>query len=237
VIAVSSKTRAEIVVIRRQLGITAPFISENGGGIFFEKGSFGALEPLPETIVDQGLCKLALGAPYEDLVDCLREIGKELGWNIRGFVDMSLQEISQRTGLNESAARLARQREFDEPFVVVAPQSAEEGLLSEAARKRGYIISVGGRFYHLHGKNEKGHAVDVIRSLYVKLYGEVTTVALGDSPNDFPMLQRADIPVLVRSNREFTALEETILHLKRTREKGPRGWNSAVLDILDNEEA
>ncbi|MFH1490792.1 MAG: HAD-IIB family hydrolase, partial [Pseudomonadota bacterium] len=34
-ILVSSKTRAEINVIRNELGLTAPFISENGGGIFF----------------------------------------------------------------------------------------------------------------------------------------------------------------------------------------------------------
>lgn len=237
VILVSSKTRAEMVVIREQLGISSPFISENGGGIFFNEGTFGTLEPMPETIVDQGLCKLILGSTYEVLVECLRSIRVELGWHIRGFADMSLQEISHRTGLDESRARLASLREFDEPFVVIDPESPEEELLSEAARKRGCSITAGGRFYHLHGTNDKGGAMDILTSWYVNLYKDVTTVALGDSPNDFPMLQRADVPVLVRSKQEFAALEEVIPRLRSTRDRGPQGWNEAILDILSKQEA
>jgi len=37
VILVSSKTRAEMDVLQNRLGLSAPFISENGGGIFFPK--------------------------------------------------------------------------------------------------------------------------------------------------------------------------------------------------------
>ena len=236
VIPVSSKTRAEMVLIRRELGISSPFISENGGGIFFEKGTFGELEPFPGTVMDQGLYKLTLGLPYEDLVICLRSIRRETGWNIRGFADMSLQEISTRTGLDESAARLACLREFDEPFVVEEPELQEE-LLLEAAQKRGCMVTLGGRFHHLHGKNDKGHAMDIITSWYSKLRGKSITVALGDSPNDFPMLERADVPVLVRSAQEFPGIQEAIPHLRTTEKRGPSGWNSAVLGILGKEEA
>ena len=39
-ILVSSKTRAEMNLLRHELELTSPFISENGGGIFFpEEGS------------------------------------------------------------------------------------------------------------------------------------------------------------------------------------------------------
>ncbi len=36
-ILVSSKTRAEIDVLRRRLGLVAPFIAENGGAIYFPR--------------------------------------------------------------------------------------------------------------------------------------------------------------------------------------------------------
>ena len=37
VVLVSSKTRAEMVKLKDELGLSHPFISENGGGIFFPK--------------------------------------------------------------------------------------------------------------------------------------------------------------------------------------------------------
>jgi mannosyl-3-phosphoglycerate phosphatase len=170
-------------------------------------------------------------------VNCLGEIKKELGWRIRGFSDMTLQEISERTGLDYSGALMASQREFDEPFLVLDPRFPEESVLSKAAKRRGCKITAGGRFHHLHGENDKGQATDKIKSWYSKLHGNVTTVALGDSPNDFPMLERADFPVLVRSEQDFPGLETAMPNLRRTREKGPRGWNSAVAGILEEKEA
>jgi mannosyl-3-phosphoglycerate phosphatase len=60
----------------------------------------------------------------------------------------------------------------------------------------------------------------------------LTTVALGDSPNDFTMLQQVDHPILVRSYRSYPELVHKIPGLKITPETGPRGWNEAVLEIL-----
>ena len=39
VIMVSSKTMAEMNMLQQELGLSYPFISENGGGIFFPDGS------------------------------------------------------------------------------------------------------------------------------------------------------------------------------------------------------
>ena len=51
VILVSSKTRAEMEVIRQDMSISDPFIVENGGGIFYSEGKFeppaiGAAPPI-----------------------------------------------------------------------------------------------------------------------------------------------------------------------------------------------
>ena len=37
VVLVSSKTRAEMAVLHQELKLSAPFVSENGGGVFFPK--------------------------------------------------------------------------------------------------------------------------------------------------------------------------------------------------------
>jgi mannosyl-3-phosphoglycerate phosphatase len=232
-ILVSSKTRAEMNVLRRELGLTSPFISENGGGIFFpEEGS----HPIPpDSVVENGLWKWSLGFPYQALVKALREIRDELGWKIRGFSDMSLEEISDLTGLDLESSRLASLREYDEPFILVEEDKRDPHVLYDAAKQKGLNITSGGRFYHLHGKNDKGVSVDKLVAWYGEKHSRVMTMALGDSPNDFSMLKRVTHPVLVRSSRLFPELQALIPGLQVTKEKGPRGWNAAVLEMLNKE--
>ena len=233
VVFVSSKTRAEMEVLRRKMAISEPFISENGGGIFFSDTEFQ--DPPPDAVPvssTEGLWKLAFGLPYTHLIKALQEIREELGLNLKGFSDMRVDEISHLTGLDPEAARVAAMREFDEPFVISGEQLGDENAVIKAAEQRGLSVSAGGRFYHLQGGNDKGQAMETIISWYEQSYGEVTSIALGDSPNDFSMLERADYPVLVRSRRDFPLLKEKLPRLRVSRETGPTGWNSMVLAIL-----
>jgi mannosyl-3-phosphoglycerate phosphatase len=224
-----------MVQLHRRLTLSAPFVSENGGGIFFPGETLGEL--LEKAVLDKGLWKWSLGLPYGRLVKEIREIRKELGWHIRGFSDMSTEEISRLTGLDRETAELAAQREYDEPFIIVEGQGVDKSALVKSAAKRGLAISRGGRFYHLHGKNDKGHAMGKILSWYRRFHGEVVSVALGDSPNDFPMLRLADHSILVRSEDDFPRLKEEIPHLSFACRPGPEGWNSAVIKILEGEDA
>ena len=234
-ILVSSKTRAEMDVLRHELGLTSPFISENGGGIFFpEEGS----HPVPpDTVAEDGLWKWSLGLPYQSLVKALREIREELGWKIRGFSDMSPEEISDLTALDLESARLASLREYDEPFILVEEGKRDPDVLYDSAKQKGLNITSGGRFYHLHGKNDKGASVDKLVAWYGEQHSHVTTMALGDSPNDFSMLKRVTHPVLIRSSRQFPELQALIPGLQVTKEKGSKGWNAAVLDWLHKQTA
>ena len=234
VILSSSKTRAEIEPLRRKLSISAPFISENGGGIFFPAESFK--QPPPGASFDKGLWKWSLGLSYNHLIRGLKEIRDELALNIKGFSDMSIEEISGLTGLDRETSHLAAMREFDEPFVAHEKKPLDKKSLLKAAEKRGFMVTCGGRFYHLQGKNDKGQAMERVLSFYKRDHGQALTIALGDSPNDFTMLERADFPVLIRSHREFPELKEKIPGLRITREMGPKGWNRAILDILGKKE-
>jgi len=149
---------------------------------------------------------------------------------------MRIDDISDLTGLDKRSARLAAMREFDEPFIILDQDPVDRERLKKAAAQRGLTITEGGRFFHLNGKNDKGQAIQKLMSLYKRLHGNIVSVALGDSPNDFSMLECADYPVLVRSKRNFEGLKKRIPWLMVTSEMGPKGWNTALLDILNEKE-
>jgi mannosyl-3-phosphoglycerate phosphatase len=230
VVLVSSKTRAEMNALRRELGLVSPFISENGGGIFIPRK--GTVNPPPDAVLIDEHWKWSLGLPYRRVVAALQEIRHELNWAIRGFSDMTVDEISRLTGLEPGRAQLARIREYDEPFIVARPEGFEMRRLAEAAGKRGLQIAEGGRFYHLHGNCDKGQAFERLARWYKTSYGDVKTIALGDSPNDISMLKKADHPVLVRSMRDHPGIEKDIPYLRTTDKKGPAGWNAAITALL-----
>lgn len=234
VVLASSKTRTEINLLRSELSISAPFISENGGGIFVPPETFKELPP--GGFYDKGLWKWSLGLPYSHLVQALRQIREELDLNIMGFSDMSIKDISDLTGLGPEASQLATLREYDEPFVIVDENPTDIKILYEAAARRGLTVISGGRFYHLQGNNNKGQATRMVISWYRKHHSNVVSIALGDSPNDLSMLEQVDFPVLVRSQCDPGKLTRHIPRLRHTSEMGPKGWNSAVLDILSNKE-
>ncbi|MDY7035802.1 MAG: HAD hydrolase family protein, partial [Thermodesulfobacteriota bacterium] len=144
VVPVSSKTGAEIDAIRCKLGLTSPFISENGGGIFFPTG--GDYRPPSGTIIAYDIGKWSLGVPYDFVVRAFREIRNELGWKLRGFSEMTPEEISHLTGLDLETSLLASEREYDEPFIVLEQDTPDINALHAAARRRGLKITTGGRF-------------------------------------------------------------------------------------------
>jgi mannosyl-3-phosphoglycerate phosphatase len=232
IIPASSKTRAEMEVLRDLISLPGPFISENGGGIFLPIRS--GEEPPPGAMADGELWKWPQGVPYKDLRRLLKEIGEEMGYTLIGFSDMGVDRIADLTGLDTSMAKLAARREFDEPFLVGSPVNPDMRALRRAAEQRGLTIAEGGRFIHLQGVNDKGRAMEQLISLYEKRHGRVVSVALGDGPNDFSMLERADFPVLIRSKRDYPELIKRIPSLVVTRGEGPKGWNEAVLHILQS---
>ena len=213
--------------------MSSPFISENGGGVFFPRE--GKHPYPPDAILSHGVRKWSIGPSYDFLVKALGEIRDEQGWKIRGFSEMTPEEISGITGLDLASARLASQREYDEPFTLMEEGGRNMDTLNHVAGQKGLRITRGGRFYHLHGKSDKGEAMGRLVAWYRTYHPSLMTIVLGDSPIDFSMLRRADYPVLIRSSHQYPELQKMIPRLKVTQELGPKGWNAAVLDILNDE--
>ncbi|MFP4037925.1 MAG: HAD-IIB family hydrolase, partial [Desulfobacteraceae bacterium] len=230
VIMVSSKTRAEMESLSKLTGLYWPFISENGGGVFFPAGC--PYPPPSQAMREGGLWVWPLGTPRDSLVRSLQAINSKYGWALRGFSDMPLEEISRITGLDPGAAERAARREFDEPFV--ASEELDIKALEQAASELGLRVTRGGRFFHLFGGTDKGEAVERLIDWFKELRGKVLTIGLGDGPNDIPMLLRVDIAVLIRSCRPAEEVAAKVPGIRITAAAGPAGWNEAVLELLDH---
>lgn len=225
----SSKTRAEVEVHRARLGLPDPFIVENGGAIVIPEGYFPA--PPPGTHAAGPYRIVELGVAYARLTAALREIAAATGLRLRGFAEMEPEEVAALTGLDLEAARRAKAREYDEPFVADLG-AADVERLGREARARGLTLTQGGRLYHLTGGATKGAAVELLTDLYRSLSPEVATAGLGDGANDLPMLEVVDHPIVIpRAEGDVDpALRDR--PWPRTRRPGPRGWNEAVLGLL-----
>lgn len=227
----TSKTRAEVEPLRALLENDAPFIVENGGGVFIPKDYFPfELDAKAGTRVERRADYLVLpiGAPYQELVAALARASFESGIRVRGFADMTDQAVASATGLPIDEARRARQREFDEPFTVI--DSAGTDALLAAVTRQGKRWTAGGRFHHITG-GDKGMAVQVLTGLYRRHLGALTTVGLGDAPNDAELLRAVDIPIIVSSPVAET-LARLVPNARVTGAPGPVGWNEAVLQLL-----
>jgi mannosyl-3-phosphoglycerate phosphatase len=140
VVLVSSKTRAEIEPLRSGLRNEHPFIVENGGAVVVPSAYF-PFELAAATTHDQYVL-VELGTSYSVLRRALKEIERELGVELRGYGDMSLEEIVTRTGLSRPEAELAMQRHYDEPFVVDHERCPLEAL-TQAVTAHGLCLTTG----------------------------------------------------------------------------------------------
>lgn len=221
----SSKTRAEIELYRRRMENDHPFIAENGGGIFIPRGYFAAPLDAPES----GSYRLImLGMPYAEVRSRFVRLREQVGAVVRGFADMTVEEVAELTGLPGDEAALARQRDFDEPFVF---DGAPDERFLQAIEAAG-LHWTQGRFFHILGDHDKGRAVKLLESLYRREHGAVASIGLGDSLNDLPLLQAVSRPVLVQhADGSFDARID-LPGLLRTQHPGPQGWNDIVLQLL-----
>ncbi len=223
----SSKTRAEIEALRRDMGHDGPFIVENGAALFAPRAilEFDAFRTV------DGYDVVEWGTAYPIIVRTLQDAARQAGLEIRGFHEMSDDEVAKHTGLPLDRARLARRREYDEPFVVVGGDRGALARLEGAVAHRGLRLTRGNRFCHLLGRHDKAAAARATAEAYRRRVGPVRTIALGDAPNDLELLRWADVPVIVGS--PYASDLSVMLPAARVWPVGPAGWNMAILELLE----
>lgn len=229
VIPVTSKTRQEVWDLRQQVGLSDPFIVENGSALYLPLAQSQFQLPPGEDV--DGYRIVPLGCTYVVARAALKAIAQELGRPLKGFGDWSIEQVEQLTGLSPAAAQQAKAREFSEPFMT--PKNIEPEALVSVVEDFGFRVVVGDRFSHLiGGEAGKGQAVRQLTALYqASQAGEITTVGLGNSPNDLDMLANVDIPiVLPGAAGPHPKLAERGWQIAPA--PAPAGWALAVEAIL-----
>ena len=214
-IITTSKTKEEILKLRKKLDLNYPFIVENGAGIFLpNKNDF---------------TQISMGKTYSEILDFFNTYKRN--FKITGFFDMSVDVISVLTGLSREDAKLAKKRDFCEPFIIEDESKIKE--LKQLSQKEGFDIVKGGRFYHLINKGQdKANALLELQKIYEKNNNQkYTTIALGDGGNDITMLDNVDIAVLIKKF-DGTFIPYDKKGLIKTKEIGPKGWNEELKEIL-----
>ena len=225
----SSKTRAEIEAYRKQMDNHEPFVSENGGGIFIPDAYFDFSFHFHKKVADYRV--IELGTPYARLRESLQILAKKSGANVRGYGEMSASEIAAQTGLSAEEAQMAKQREYDEPFIISGSDEQIKRVL-QLIRPLGFSWTKGSRYYHLIGANDKGEAVKILTNLFKQKFGSVITVGLGDSPNDLPMLKAVDYPILVQKAGGQYEDSIQLNNLIKAEGIGPEGWKKGIFKLL-----
>lgn len=232
----SSKTRAELEYWKEQLNINHPLISENGGVLAIPEGYFK--QPFEFQEEQNGYQLIVLGESYAKLRTALTKIAKRAYLPLVGFGDMTIAQVAQRSGLPIEQAARAKIREANEPFFIDRDFDDEAvKRLEEAATKAQLRITRGGRFFHLTGESDKGLAARRLIELYQAAWSEpIQTIGLGDSPNDVPLLQVVDIPIIVqKKSGEIDPMLQAQVEAEQTIQSGPAGWNETILEILKSE--
>jgi mannosyl-3-phosphoglycerate phosphatase family protein len=228
----SSKTRPEIEYYRNLMENSHPFVTENGGGIFIPRGYFPSVAyPADIPLTRAGIYEvMELGTGYAILRNALSQL-REKGFAVRGFGDMTVEEVIEVTELGREEAEMSKDRDFDEPFLYDGPEDGI-GELVNAVEEKGLQVTQG-QYFHILGNNDKGKAVSILTGMYEKMFGDVVTVGLGDSPNDLPMLQRVDYPILVQRKDGRHHPQIDVPRMIRAHGIGPEGWNAAMLQLME----
>jgi mannosyl-3-phosphoglycerate phosphatase len=230
VILCSTKTRAEMEPLWRELSLEDPFIVENGGAIYFRPEYFPSAAE--DASSDSTLCCVELGSHIDELRAGLAEAARRLHIRVRAFGDMNHSEIAELTGLTRQQAQAAAQREFDEPFLIDEP--SRERMLATALRMRGFTVSKGDRFFHLSRGSDKGKAARLLLDLYRKDGAAFMSVGLGNSATDLALLLAVERPILIRNpDRSWdSTITQNIPGIRKTMSIGPEGWAESIEKLL-----
>lgn len=230
VIPSTSKTRAEIVQLREELGNDHPFIVENGAAVFIPVNYF----PRPPAGVREcdGFWVREFSAPRADWLRVLESLRAEFPDDFDHFYRAGVAGIMRMTGLPRALAVEANRREYSEPVKWLGGEDAREAFLARL-QEAGASVLQGGRFLAVSGDCDKGRALCWLRDLYRQCGGGAHDLAIGDSGNDVAMLEAAGTALLVRSPvHDFPSLQRPE-GVWKSNGYGPSGWAEGVARWLE----
>ena len=221
VILCTSKTAAEVKVIRKELNLTDPYIVENGAAIHGE-----TLKRVNGEII--------LGEKYEILENILSSISNEINYVLQPLNNISDQEATELTGLKGHSLDLMRDRHWSMPFL--NPPEDKEEEINICCKRFGVEIFRGNRMSHMLSINSnKGKAINALKNYSNN--PNVKIIGLGDSPNDLHLLLNSDYKIVIPGpGGPNLKLIEKLNDHNFTLASDPNGygWKSEINKLINN---
>jgi mannosyl-3-phosphoglycerate phosphatase len=226
-----NETRSEMELLRSDLNLRHPFISENGGGLFIPNGYFDELGDAARAA--QNYHVIDMGRPYHEVTEALHATAQRLRIDIVGFSDLSIQEVALMCELSLAKARLAKLREYDEPFRILSSDPSAYSRLCHGLRKLGLRCFPHEAFHHATGVTDKARSLKLLTSFYARAHaGRILTIGVAKEPSEVSLLQAVDIPLVMHTDEGDAA--RLGRKIPTARFVGADGWCDAVLELADD---
>ena len=232
----SSKTIHELIALANRWNWNPkPFLVGENGACLGIPMDHQAIQFISVNHTHQGYACSYDPNAYERIISLARLLRNTENYQFKGFSDLSVSELCTLTGLSEQDAELARHRYCTEPILWNDSKEAFNNFL-ESLSKAGIRVIRGGQFIHLMEINyDKSTGMDAILGIFKTMHPNIQweTLAIGDSENDIPMLERADCALIIPNQSNGTiALERSDFYLAR--DYASTGWNTELLNILNS---
>ena len=222
VIPCTSKTASEVRHFRKENGLYDPFIVENGAAVYgFNENRSSEWE-------------LILGKSYKELRGILMNISNSVNYNLIPLNDLNQNQIFELTGLSEQGIKRALDRQWSVPFL--NPPNHIFDKLKLISENYNVHFFKGNRMSHLLSSNS--HKGEAVNKLKVYLHSkDVKIIALGDSQNDLPLLEYADISIVVPGkngpNKYLQdGIDKGIFRLANA--PHAKGWSNSIENVIKN---
>jgi mannosyl-3-phosphoglycerate phosphatase len=186
----SGRTRAEVESTRQAFGVFHPFITESGGAAFIPERYFGSAIESSRKV--GGYEAIEFATRYDDVVAAVRRTSDRLNVGVLGFNDMSVEQVGRECGLTLLEARLAKLRDYSEPFRLLCANPIAERRVIRALEGGGLACRRGPGFHVATAAKGPQAAVAVLTTLYRVAFGSVFTAAAAEGTGAAEIVPHVD---------------------------------------------
>ena len=225
----TSKTFCEVIELKNDLNIQQPFIVENGAAVFIPEDYF-ELKPIGCKKIGAYWC-YAMAKPLSSLLDDLNTLKADYKAHYKLFSDLSSEQISELTGLDDAQARRAQTRDYSDPLYWYGNDELLTAFVNDV-EALGYDIKIGGRFIHIAKNTDKSAAQQWLVKQFTHHFRKpLTVIALGDSDNDKQMLEHANIAIIIANPASKKPVKLSHNKARYSQSPAPLGWIEEITSL------
>ncbi|MBH0051804.1 HAD-IIB family hydrolase [Pseudoalteromonas sp. SWYJZ19] len=225
----TSKTFCEVIELKNDLNIQQPFIVENGAAVFIPEDYF-ELKPIGCKKVGAYWC-YAMAKPLSSLLKDLNTLKADYKAHYKLFSDLSSEQISELTGLDDAQARRAQTRDYSDPLYWYGNDELLTAFVNDV-EALGYDIKIGGRFIHIAKNTDKSAAQQWLVKQFTHHFRKpLTVIALGDSDNDKQMLEHANIAIIIANPASKKPVKLSHNKARYSQSPAPLGWIEEITSL------